>query len=94
MISAHVGRAAALLDGELPPEIAQDVASTGLDLSPGGRGGRAAVHLALNTPMGSTLTVGTGAAGCPDCNSWKMPANSTGGLLDAAAGIGNDVTSG
>ena len=35
VISAHVGRAAALLDGELPPEIAQDVASTGLDLVPG-----------------------------------------------------------
>src|SRR5258707_12624672 len=32
VISAHVGRAAALLDGELPPEIAQDVASTGLDM--------------------------------------------------------------
>ena len=45
VISAHVGRAAALLDGELPPEIAQDVASTGLDLVPGsrrsGRGARA-----------------------------------------------------
>jgi uncharacterized Zn finger protein len=35
VISAHVGRAAALLDGELPPEIAQDVACTGLDLVPG-----------------------------------------------------------
>jgi uncharacterized Zn finger protein len=35
VISADVGRAAALLDGELPPEIAQDVASTGLDLVPG-----------------------------------------------------------
>ncbi len=35
VISAHVGRAAALLDGELPPEIAKDVASTGLDLVPG-----------------------------------------------------------
>jgi len=35
VISAHVGRAAALLDGELPSEIAQDVASTGLDLVPG-----------------------------------------------------------
>jgi uncharacterized Zn finger protein len=35
VISAHVGRAAALLDGELPPEVAQDVASTGLDLVPG-----------------------------------------------------------
>jgi uncharacterized Zn finger protein len=35
VISAHVGRTAALLDGELPPEVAQDVASTGLDLVPG-----------------------------------------------------------
>jgi uncharacterized Zn finger protein len=35
VISAHVGRAAALLDGELPPEIAEDVASAGLDLVPG-----------------------------------------------------------
>ena len=35
VISAHVGRVAALLDGELPPEMAQDVASTGLDLVPG-----------------------------------------------------------
>lgn len=35
VISAHVGRAAALLDGELSPELAQDVASTGLDLVPG-----------------------------------------------------------
>jgi uncharacterized Zn finger protein len=35
VISADVGRAAALLDGELPPDIAQDVASTGLDLVPG-----------------------------------------------------------
>jgi uncharacterized Zn finger protein len=35
VICAHIGRAAALLDGELPPEIAQDVASTGLDLVPG-----------------------------------------------------------
>lgn len=35
VISADVGRAAALLDGELPPEIAHDVACTGLDLVPG-----------------------------------------------------------
>jgi len=35
VISAHVGRAAALLDGELPSEVAQDVASAGLDLVPG-----------------------------------------------------------
>ena len=35
-ISAQLGHAAALLDGELPPEIADDVASTGLDLLPGG----------------------------------------------------------
>jgi uncharacterized Zn finger protein len=33
-ISAHVGRAAALLDGELPPGIADDVASVGLELVP------------------------------------------------------------
>ena len=35
-ISARLGHAAALLDGELPPEIADDVASAGLDLLPGG----------------------------------------------------------
>jgi uncharacterized Zn finger protein len=35
VISADVGRAAALLDGELPPGIAQDVAGTGLNLVPG-----------------------------------------------------------
>jgi hypothetical protein len=34
-IAAQLGRAAALLDGELPPELAADVASTGLDLLPG-----------------------------------------------------------
>src|ERR1700677_996285 len=35
-ISAQLGHAAALLDGELPPEIADDAASAGLDLLPGG----------------------------------------------------------
>ncbi len=35
-ISAQLGHAAALLDGELPPQIAQDAASAGLDLLPGG----------------------------------------------------------
>jgi uncharacterized Zn finger protein len=35
-ISARLGHAAALLDGELPPEIARDAASAGLDLLPGG----------------------------------------------------------
>lgn len=35
-ISARLGHAAALLDGELPPEVADDVAGTGLDLLPGG----------------------------------------------------------
>src|SRR5271154_2895925 len=35
-ISARLGNAAALLDGELPPEIADDAASAGLDLLPGG----------------------------------------------------------
>jgi uncharacterized Zn finger protein len=35
-ISARLGHAAALLDGELPPDIAEDAASTGLDLLPGG----------------------------------------------------------
>jgi hypothetical protein len=37
-ISARLGHAAALLDGELPPDIADDAASAGLDLLPG-RGG-------------------------------------------------------
>jgi hypothetical protein len=35
-ISARLGHAAALLDGELPPEIARDAAAAGLDLMPGG----------------------------------------------------------
>ena len=35
-ISARLGHAAALLDGELPPEIADDAAAVGLDLLPGG----------------------------------------------------------
>jgi uncharacterized Zn finger protein len=35
-ISVQLGHAAALLDGELPPEIADDAASAGLDLLPGG----------------------------------------------------------
>lgn len=35
-ISARLGHAAALLDGELPPEIAEYAASAGLDLLPGG----------------------------------------------------------
>jgi uncharacterized Zn finger protein len=35
-ISARLGHAAALLDGELPPEIAKDAADAGLDLLPGG----------------------------------------------------------
>jgi uncharacterized Zn finger protein len=35
-IAARLGHAAALLDGELPPEIADDVAGAGLDLLPGG----------------------------------------------------------
>jgi uncharacterized Zn finger protein len=35
-ISARLGHAAALLDGELPPEIADDAARAGLDLLPGG----------------------------------------------------------
>src|SRR5205085_12591141 len=34
--SAKLGHAAALLDGELPPEIATDAADAGLDLLPGG----------------------------------------------------------
>ena len=35
-IAARLGHAAALLDGELPPEIAGDAADAGLDLLPGG----------------------------------------------------------
>jgi uncharacterized Zn finger protein len=35
-ISTRLGHAAALLDGELPPEIAEDAAGAGLDLLPGG----------------------------------------------------------
>ncbi len=35
-VSARLGHAAALLDGELPPEIADDAAAAGLDLLPGG----------------------------------------------------------
>jgi uncharacterized Zn finger protein len=35
-ISARLGHAAALLDGELPPEIADDAVGAGLDLLPGG----------------------------------------------------------
>ncbi len=35
-IAARLGHAAALLDGELPPEIADDAADAGLDLLPGG----------------------------------------------------------
>ena len=35
-ISARLGHAAALLDGELPPQIADDAAGAGLDLLPGG----------------------------------------------------------
>jgi uncharacterized Zn finger protein len=35
-IAAQLGHAAALLDGQLPPEIADDAASAGLDLLPGG----------------------------------------------------------
>jgi uncharacterized Zn finger protein len=34
-IAAQLGRAAAMLDGELPPEVAEDVAAAGLDLLPG-----------------------------------------------------------
>ena len=34
-ICAQLGRAAAMLDGELPPEVAGDVAAAGLDLLPG-----------------------------------------------------------
>jgi uncharacterized Zn finger protein len=35
LISAQLGRAAAMLDGDLPPDIAEDVAAAGLDLLPG-----------------------------------------------------------
>jgi uncharacterized Zn finger protein len=35
-VAAQLGHAAALLDGELPPEIADDAAAAGLDLLPGG----------------------------------------------------------
>jgi uncharacterized Zn finger protein len=35
-ISARLGHAAALLDGELPPQIAEDAVGAGLDLLPGG----------------------------------------------------------
>jgi uncharacterized Zn finger protein len=35
-IAARLGHAAALLDGEIPPEIADDAAEAGLDLLPGG----------------------------------------------------------
>lgn len=34
-VAAQVGHTAALLDGELPPEVAADVAATGLELLPG-----------------------------------------------------------
>lgn len=34
-VAAELGHTAALLDGELPPEVADDVAATGLDLLPG-----------------------------------------------------------
>lgn len=34
-VAAQVGHTAALLDGELPPEVAEDVRGTGLDLLPG-----------------------------------------------------------
>lgn len=34
-VSAQLGRAAALLDGDLPPEVVDDVAVAGLDLLPG-----------------------------------------------------------
>lgn len=34
-IAAQIGRVAALLDGELPPEVVDDVGGTGLDLLPG-----------------------------------------------------------
>ncbi|MFF0271660.1 SWIM zinc finger family protein [Kribbella sp. NPDC004536] len=35
VVSAQIGRVAALLDGELPPEVVDDVRATGLDLLPG-----------------------------------------------------------
>ena len=35
-ISGRLGHAAALLDGELPPEVAEDASAAGLDLLPGG----------------------------------------------------------
>ena len=44
-ISARLGHAAALLDGELPPEIADDAAAAGLDLLPGGGELGPALHL-------------------------------------------------
>jgi uncharacterized Zn finger protein len=34
-IAAELGHTAALVDGELPPEVADDIAATGLDLLPG-----------------------------------------------------------
>ncbi|WP_410793525.1 SWIM zinc finger family protein [Kribbella sp. C-35] len=35
VVSAQIGRVAALLDGELPPEVVEDVQAAGLDLLPG-----------------------------------------------------------
>jgi hypothetical protein len=35
VVSAQIGRVAALLDGELPPELIEDTKATGLDLLPG-----------------------------------------------------------
>ncbi|WP_350274772.1 SWIM zinc finger family protein [Kribbella sp. HUAS MG21] len=35
VVSAQIGRVAALLDGELPPEVVDDVRAAGLDLLPG-----------------------------------------------------------
>ena len=35
VVSAQIGRVAALLDGELPPEVVDDVQAAGLDLLPG-----------------------------------------------------------
>ncbi|MBB5977162.1 SWIM zinc finger family protein [Kribbella solani] len=35
IVSTQIGRVAALLDGELPPEVVDDVRATGLDLLPG-----------------------------------------------------------
>lgn len=35
VVSAQIGRVAALLDGELPPEVVEDVRAAGLDLLPG-----------------------------------------------------------